>query len=123
MDNSKKKILIVDDQKLNTMILAKILKPEYDVLVALNGSDGLEIAESQLPDLILLDVLMPDTDGYEVLEKLKASDNTKNIPVIFISGLDSNEDEEKGLSLGAAGYVAKPFDEDTVISSVEKHLP
>ncbi|MDR0448036.1 MAG: response regulator, partial [Treponema sp.] len=109
MDIAKKNsLLIVDDDSSNLIALSHILS-EYDIYTAKNGTSAFEKAENYLPDLILLDIIMPDMDGYEVLAALKGSDKTKNIPVIFITGLDSNEAEEKGLALGAVDYIGKPF--------------
>jgi len=121
MDNNKK-ILIVDDEKMNIMVLAHYLKSQYNIIVAIDGASALEAAEKHVPDIILLDILMPDMSGFDVIVKLKDSEITKNIPVIFISGLNDIEDEKKGLSLGAADFITKPFDEITVNSKVKTHL-
>ena len=103
------KILIVDDSRLSQAHLAQILSEEYEIITASDGGNAIDIARKELPDLILLDVIMPNIDGYAVLEALHALPETKNIPVIFITGLDQDADEEKGLSMGAADYIAKPF--------------
>jgi PleD family two-component response regulator len=100
----KYSVLIVDDQQVCVMALSQILSPEYTVYSATNGVDGIAAAEEHLPDVILLDVHMPEMDGYEVITRLKESPATKNIPVIFITALDG---EEEGLSLGAADYITK----------------
>jgi len=107
--NEKNSVLVVDDEKSNLMVLSSILSPEYTVYMTKNGATALEMADKYTPDIILLDVLMPDMSGFEVLSSLKASDKTQNIPVIFITGLDSVEDEEKGYDLGAADFIRKPF--------------
>jgi len=104
-----KSVLIVDDQETNITLLTKILGPEYTIYSAENGIDAIEAAEKHLPSVILLDILMFDMDGYAVISELKSSPKTKDIPVIFITSLDSDTDEEKGLSLGAADYITKPF--------------
>jgi len=123
MANSKnKKLLIVDDEKMNIINLAQYLKTNYEILVAADGTSALEIAEKQLPDLILLDIVMPDMNGFEVLTRLKNSPTTINIPVIFITGLDSAEDEEKGISLGAVDYITKPFHKSVVKARIDTHL-
>ena len=110
MDESKKNtVLIVDDESFNLMELTHILNSEYNVLTVKNGQNAIKVAEKQLPDVILLDIIMPEMDGYAVIAALKNSEVTKNIPVIFISGLTSSGDEEKGLLLGAADYIGKPF--------------
>ena len=108
-EQKKNSILIVDDEKFNIMALAHILSPDYVIYVSKDGQDAIDIAHENKPDVILLDILMPGMDGYEVLSALKSSEVTRDIPVIFISGLSSAEDEQKGLSLGAADYICKPF--------------
>ena len=110
MNEAKKySVLIVDDERTNIMVLTSVLSQEYTIYAAKSGQDGLEAAAEHLPDVILLDILMPDMDGYEVLAALKASDKTREIPVIIATALDSNRDEAKGLALGAADYISKPF--------------
>ena len=110
MDETKKNsILIVDDEKTNLMVLTHLLSQEYAIYTAKDGHDAISKAGKLLPDIILLDIVMPEMDGYEVLAALKSSEETRNIPVIFITGLDSSEDEEKGLVLKAADYISKPF--------------
>ena len=105
----KGKVLIVDDEKANIITLTYILSSEYTIYAAKNGEDGIELAEKYLPDVILLDILMPEMDGYEVFFALKSSEKTRDIPVIFITALSKDGDEEKGLALGAADYITKPF--------------
>ena len=110
MEKTKKNsVLIVDDENSNIMALSHILSPSYTVYAVKNGQKAVEAARKYLPDVILLDIVMPDMDGYAVIGALKASDETRNIPVIFITGLNNPGDEEKGLSLGAADYISKPF--------------
>jgi diguanylate cyclase (GGDEF)-like protein len=116
------KVLIADDDAINRQVLGELLKPEYMVLLAKNGEQTLERAARHLPDLILLDVMMPDMDGYEVLRRLRADPQTAHIAVIFISGLDGPEDEASGLNLGAADYIAKPFNATVVTARVALHL-
>ena len=94
------KILVVDDEKTNRELLTEVLKDNYKVILAKSGEMALALAERHQPDIVLLDVVMPEMDGYQVLHSLKTRDETRHIPVIFISGLDSAEDEEKGLLLG-----------------------
>ena len=106
----KATILLVDDTRSNIEILAACLQHNYQLKVAMTGIRCLELAEkTPIPDLILLDVVMPDMDGYEVCRKLKESSVTKDIPVIFVTGKDSDEDEEYGLQLGAVDYITKPI--------------
>ena len=111
MTDEKKKhsILIVDDENLNILALTNILGAEYTVFAAKNGQKAISAAEKFLPDIILLDIIMPVMDGYSVITALKHSKTTRHIPVIFISGLSNADNEEKGLSLGAADYISKPF--------------
>jgi len=110
MNESKiNSVLIVDDENSNIIMITKILNPYYTVYAAKNGEAAIKAAEKYLPDVILLDILMPDMDGYTVLATLKKSEETRNIPVIFITGLSNAADEEKGLTLGAADYITKPF--------------
>nr|AGS52972.1 sensory box histidine kinase/response regulator [uncultured bacterium contig00030] len=105
----KNSVLIVDDENSNIIALTNILKHDYTVYAATNGQEAIEAAKEFLPDVILLDIIMEDMDGYEVFSLLKAEEKTSGIPVIFITGLVSIEDEEKGLDLGAADYITKPF--------------
>ena len=103
-------VLIVDDSKANIAVLAEVLRQDYKVRAATGGEKALEIAFSgNPPDLILLDVVMPDMDGHEVCTRLKTDPRTRNIPVIFITGKESEEDEIKGFELGACDYITKPF--------------
>jgi len=117
-----KKIFIIDDEKMNIIALAHFLKPQYDIIVTTESRAALETAEKHLPDVILLDIIMPDMDGYEVIVKLKESEITKDIPVIFISGLSNDENEEKGIELGAADYITKPFNKFLVRKRIETQL-
>jgi len=122
-DNKKEfTILITDDEKTNLDILGSILSPMYNLLISRNGPRTLELAREHKPDLILLDVLMPGMSGFEVITKLKASEATNKIPVIFITGLTSAHDEEKGFFLGAVDYIAKPFNKAIVKARVNTHL-
>ncbi len=117
------KILIVDDTPANVKSLLNALKnPDYKLFVATNGTNALEIIASNPPDLILLDIVMPIMDGYEVCKKLKADKATKNIPVIFITARDDNEDEELGFEMGAVDYITKPINSSTVQARVKTHL-
>ena len=108
-ETQKNSILIVDDEKANLIVLTHILSPEYTIYTAKDGQDAIGKAGKLLPDLVLLDIIMPEMDGFEVLTTLKNTEETRAIPVIFITGLDSSEDEEKGLVLKAADYISKPF--------------
>ncbi len=117
------KILFVDDLPTNIKILVEVLKEDYDVICADNGPEALELAEKgPQPDLILLDIMMPNMNGYEVCERLKANDKTSDIPVMFITALTEDDDEEQGLTLGAVDYIKKPFNMAIVKSRIKTHL-
>ena len=105
----KNTILIIDDEKPNLMFLYDLLSKDYSLYAAKDGPEGIKKANELLPDLVLLDILMPGLSGYDVLTELKSSETTKDIPVIFTTGLCGNADEEKGLALGTADYITKPF--------------
>ena len=121
-NNDKYTILITDDGKTNLDILGSILSPTYNIILSRSGPRALELAREYKPDLILLDVLMPEMSGFEVITKLKESDATSRIPVIFITGLTGAEDEEKGFFLGAVDYIAKPFNKSIVKARVNTHI-
>ena len=106
---ARKKILLIDDTESFLYILNDILMNDYETIIAKNGEDGLETAKLVMPDLILLDVVMPGLSGYDVLQTLKADDKMKAIPVILITGMDSQGDVAKGYKLGAVDYIKKPF--------------
>jgi diguanylate cyclase (GGDEF)-like protein len=118
----KQTILAIDDVPANLKTLGEILKSDYRFLVATSGAAGLEIATTQQPDLILLDVMMPEMDGYEVCSRLKSNPLTQSIPVIFISALKEETDEARGLEIGAIDYVTKPFSPSIVRIRVRNHL-
>jgi len=122
MTRATAKILIVDDTPANIQILDEVLQAEFDVYFALNGNEALQKIESLQPDLILLDIMMPIMDGFEVCRNLKAKDKFKNIPIIFITALGQPEEESQGLKLGAADYITKPFNPDLVLLRVRNHL-
>ncbi|MCL2720121.1 MAG: response regulator [Treponema sp.] len=123
MDSAgKNSVLVVDDEKLNLEILKKILEVDYNVFLTKSGRSAIEMAKKYSPDLILLDILMPDLDGFEVLSALKSMEQTAGIPVIFITGLDSVEYEEKGLDLKAADFIYKPFSEKIIKLRVRNQI-
>jgi two-component system sensor histidine kinase ChiS len=116
-------ILLVDDNTTNLQVLRETLDGQgYRFLIAKNGETALTIANKARPSLILLDIMMPGIDGFEVCRRLKAAPETREIPVIFLSALDDTEDKVKGLALGAVDYVAKPFQPEEVIARVNTHL-
>ncbi|MCL2694344.1 MAG: diguanylate cyclase [Oscillospiraceae bacterium] len=123
MENKKAyTVLIVDDEKMNLDILAQALSPMYNILISKSGKQALAIAEEHTPDLIVLNVLMPEMSGFEVIEKLKTSEIRSMIPVIFITGLSNNGDEEKGFFLGAVNYITKPFNKALAKARVNTHI-
>jgi CheY-like chemotaxis protein len=123
MDGEEKNsLLIVDDEKSNLKVLSHILGQDYTIYTATNGISAIERARQYLPDLILLDILMPEMDGYQTLSELKSNEKTQKIPVIFITGLDSFEDEEKGLDMGAADFIHKPFSAKIVKSRIQNQI-
>jgi len=119
----KKTILLVDDTPANIQVANSILKDDYKIRVATNGAKALELATAKpAPDLILLDVMMPEMDGYEVCAHLKSSAETKDIPVIFLTGKTDAEDETRGFEVGAVDYIHKPFSPSVVKARVRTHL-
>ena len=123
MDESRKTILIVDDSQDNLNVLNRILQDKYFIAQALSGTSALEKAQTlPHPDIILLDIMMPDMDGFEVLQKLKENKDTSNIPIIFVSALTDTGDEARGLELGAVDYIPKPYSVPVVRARVKTHL-
>jgi len=123
MKNKEQKVLIVDDERYNINILADILKSQYKTIVAKNGEQAMKrVMSENPPDLILLDVMMPEMDGYEVCSRLKADTRTRDIPVIFITAMSEVEDETRGLELGAIDYIAKPVSPPIVRARVKNQL-
>jgi phosphoserine phosphatase RsbU/P len=119
----KKLILLVDDAPSNIQVVNSILKDDYRVRIATTGPKALELANSSTaPDLILLDIMMPEMDGYEVCTRLKAAPHTRDIPVIFLTGKIEAEDETRGFHVGAVDYIHKPFSPPVVKARVETHL-
>ena len=115
-------ILIADDEKQNRLLLTELFRDDYRIILAKHGEQTIRLANEHLPDLILLDVLMPGMDGLSVIRELKRNDATRHIPVIFITGLNSPTDEEQGLGLGAADYIGKPFHAAVVRARVRNQL-
>ena len=119
----RKKVIIVDDDKTVLIIARQILIEKYDVLTATSGSNFFNMLKKVTPDIILLDVEMPEMNGYEIIKQLKSSEHTANIPVIFSTAHDDPVNKEKGLSSGAVDYIVKPFDNELFLKLVDKHLP
>ena len=122
MERSRLKILVVDDTKTNIEVLEGILSNEYDVCVALNGKKALELTEKIRPDLILLDVMMPEMDGYETLRILRERNILQGIPVIFLTAKADSVSEQTGLDLGAVDYITKPFSPELVKLRIKNQL-
>ena len=121
--NGAKKILICDDDPAILRVIQVNLEVEgYDVVTAHHGEQALEVAHAEHPDLIILDIMMPRLDGYQTCEQLKAADDTKEIPVIFLSAKAQASDIEKGKSFGVEEYLTKPFDPTDLIDVVERLL-
>ena len=116
------KLLVVDDAPGNIRLLRDLLRGEARVLFATSGKEALETAKREEPDLILLDVMMPDMDGYEVCRLLKADSATQDVPIIFVTGLAETNDETRGLEAGAIDYITKPFVPAIVRMRVRNHL-
>jgi putative two-component system response regulator len=117
-----KTLLLVDDEPTNLQVLRNILSDHYRLLFAKDGQRALTLARSEQPDLILLDVMMPDLSGYEVCKTLKAEAQTQNIPVMFVTALSEVNDEAHGFALGAVDYITKPVNAATVRARVKTHL-
>ncbi len=121
--SSKPTVLVIDDTPSNLDVLTGILKDTYQVKVAINGHIGIKIAKTvPQPDLILLDIMMPDIDGFEVCRQLKLQPNTAHIPIIFVTAKIDAEDEVKGLSLGAVDYLTKPITPQVALQRVKTHI-
>jgi DNA-binding response OmpR family regulator len=122
MMSDNQKVLIVDDTPENLDILQGLLQDDYQLFAAPAGTIALQIAKKQIPDLIILDIMMPGMDGYEVCRQLKADENTKDIPIIFITAKVETNDELKGFEVGGVDYITKPFTPPIVLARVKAHL-
>jgi CheY-like chemotaxis protein len=118
----KPKILVVDDQPINIRVIHGLFKSQFDVVMAMNGEQALSQAEQHRPDLIILDVMMPDMDGYEVCRRLKASSNTSAIPVVFVTAHNDAADEIQGIALGAIDFISKPINAVLVEARVKTYI-
>jgi signal transduction histidine kinase/HPt (histidine-containing phosphotransfer) domain-containing protein len=119
---NKSRILIVDDVRANIAILVEILRSDYEISVTTDGEKVFGLACANKPDLVLLDVMMPGVDGYDVCARLKASDATKDISIIFVTAKDDDQDEAKGFLVGAVDYITKPFSKNVVQARVKTHI-
>ena len=120
----REKVFIVDDIEMNRLILEEILKDDYDIIQADNGITAIDILFNlkELPSIVLLDIMMPEMNGYEVLELMKSNAQTAHIPVFFITAADPSTNEEKGLTAGAVDYISKPFVPNIVKARIANHI-
>ena len=117
-----KKVLVVEDVDFNRDLVVQLLEDKYHVIEAVNGQEGLELAERERPQLILMDLSLPVMDGWEATRRLKANDDLRSIPVIALTAHAMKGDEEKALAAGCDDYLVKPLDEDELITKIAKHL-
>lgn len=122
MDVQTQTILLVDDDASNIDLLVALLEDKYDLFVALNGQDALNFATKHTPDLILLDIMMPEMDGFEVCRRLKENDATSKIPVIFLTALTAGEDVAHGFLCGGVDYITKPIETEELYARITTHL-
>lgn len=123
LENKKYTLLIVDDEPTNIAVLNAMLRGTYRVKAALNGKDAIKIANSYpQPNLILLDVIMDGLNGFEVCEILKNQDETRDIPIVFVTALNETKNEKKGITLGAIDFFAKPYSAPIILKRIENHL-
>jgi putative two-component system response regulator len=122
MTNSKWKVLVVDDEPTVLQLLRQILQDRYQLSFATDGAKALDVAWKVKPDIILLDVMMPEMDGYETCRRLKADPETSKIPVIFVTGMGETEDERRGFEVGGVDYITKPVSAPIVLARVRTHL-
>jgi diguanylate cyclase (GGDEF)-like protein len=120
--DTRSKLLIVDDQPINIRLLNELFHADYQILMATNGPQAIQICIEHLPDLVLLDIMMPVMDGYEVLARLRANELTRAIPVVFVTAQSDEADEERGLDLGAVDFISKPIKPAIVRARVRSHL-
>jgi CheY-like chemotaxis protein len=117
-----KKILIVEDMELNRDLLEQLLEDDYQVVTAIDGIDGIAMAQRENPDLILMDLSLPVLDGWDATRRIKADAALKHIPIIALTAHAMRGDEEKALAAGCDGYLSKPIDEDVLFSLIKRHL-
>lgn len=120
---TKKKILVVDDEPIGQQLLQAVLMPlGYDILLAGSGEEAIKVTEEHIPNLILMDVMMPPPDGYETVKRIKSNDSLKHIPIIMVTALDDRDSRNKGLESGAIDYIAKPFDRLEIINKINNWI-
>lgn len=122
LELSKCTVLVVDDTEINIDLLVAALDSEYEVRVAMDGKSALKAVDTEPPDIVLLDIMMPEMDGYEVCRLLKSNSKTRSIPIIFLTGMSGIQDKTKGFELGAVDYITKPFKILEVKARVKTHL-
>ncbi len=122
MEGNRDTVLVVDDNSENRSLLNGLLSSTYRVLIATNGMQAISACQSHLPDIVLLDIMMPEMDGYEVCLQLKADPRTAHIPIIFLTAKSQIEDEQKGFDVGAVDYILKPISPPILMSRVRNHL-
>lgn len=119
---TKQLVCIVDDEKTNAEMLRLMLEDDYEICVAHSGEDALEVIKARRPDIVLLDIVLPELSGYDVCKLLKESPETEHIPVIFVTGLEDNHNEQFGLEVGGADYVTKPVSAAIVKARIHRVL-
>jgi len=117
-----KTILVVENEEFNRDLLTQLLEDDYQVLIAVDGMAGIELAKSKRPDLILMDLSLPVIDGWEVTRRIKADDKLNSIPVIAVTASAMQGDEERARAAGCDGYITKPIDEDLLFANLERFL-
>lgn len=116
-----KKVLVVDDDPYILMSLEFLMKKSgYEVMIARNGTEALELVEKQMPDIVLLDIMMPDVDGYQICKHIKKSDTLKHTKVVFMSAKTKESDIQKGYDLGASLYIIKPFSTREIVKQIKE---
>lgn len=122
LPNQRAAILVVDDQPANIQLLYAILGEEYDLIMAMSGADALQLCQENVPDLVLLDIQMPDLSGFEVCQALKENEATRHTPIIFVTAQTTSDEETRALRDGAVDFIAKPFNPDVVKARVRTHI-
>ena len=118
-----KKILIIEDDEIVRENTAELLElSNYQVQTAVNGKEGIKVATTEIPDLIVCDIMMPEADGYQVLKELSKNGRTSSIPFVFLSAKTDHKDIRKGMNLGADDYLTKPFEEEELITAIESRI-
>ncbi|CAN5480029.1 hypothetical protein BH11PSE11_BH11PSE11_21730 [soil metagenome] len=122
MEETRPKILVIDDEASNIYVISQILEDDYELIFATEGATGIELACDALPDAILLDIMMPEMDGYDVCALLKADPRTAGIPIIFVTGLGTAEQEVRGFEVGGSDYITKPLKPPVVQARIRNQI-